>query len=248
MAWFRNRSRSPSGDAPTLAFEERIALAVLEGSDTGTSLAVSSHALEIGRGDETAAIDGRIGLRDRSVSILQARLARGAGGWLLEHNPEATNPTLVNGEAIQRKRIAAGDRIRMGRILLEVRAGASSEIAERRPGAREEHTEMIRMDAVATTQLRPGGLWGHLAVVRGPGKLTGMRFPLTGESVTLGRAQDCDLVLLDPGVSRRHAELLREGDRVVLLAPRRTRRCTTARPRDRAPCSQTATRSASRTP
>ena len=77
---------------------------------------------------------------------------------------------------------------------------------------------MIRADAVATTQLRVGrGLWGHLLIVQGPGKLTGTRFPLLTDSVTLGRAQDCDLVLLDPGVSRRHAELVREGDQVVLL-------------------------------
>ena len=33
-----------------------------------------------------------------------------------------------------------------------------------------------------------------------------------GEPLVIGRSRDCDLVLDDPNVSRRHAELRREGD------------------------------------
>jgi pSer/pThr/pTyr-binding forkhead associated (FHA) protein len=191
---------------------------VLEGADTGASLIVSQPAVEIGRGEETAASEGRLALRDRSVSSLQARLSLAKEGWLLEHNPEATNPTLVNGEPARRLLVAPGDRIRMGRVLLEVRSHALQQVARRAPAAREERTEMIRVDAAATTQISVGrGLWGHLVMLQGPVKLTGTRFPLLTDSVTLGRGQDCDLVLLDPGVSRRHAELVREGDKVVLV-------------------------------
>jgi len=53
--------------------------------------------------------------------------------------------------------------------------------------------------------------------VKGPANLSGTRFPLLTDCVTLGRAQDRDLVLLDPGISRHHADLAREGDQVVLL-------------------------------
>jgi pSer/pThr/pTyr-binding forkhead associated (FHA) protein len=35
----------------------------------------------------------------------------------------------------------------------------------------------------------------------------GKRLVLSGERMTLGRSRDCDLVLDDPNVSRRHAEL-----------------------------------------
>ncbi|MDI9581660.1 MAG: DUF3662 and FHA domain-containing protein [Thermobispora sp.] len=47
---------------------------------------------------------------------------------------------------------------------------------------------------------------------------TGQRsFELTTPVTLLGRGTDCDLRLVDPGVSRHHAELRIEGDKVVLV-------------------------------
>jgi hypothetical protein len=40
--------------------------------------------------------------------------------------------------------------------------------------------------------------------------------PATDVSVTLGRSRECDCVLADPSVSRRHAELRRDGGRWLL--------------------------------
>jgi len=40
----------------------------------------------------------------------------------------------------------------------------------------------------------------------------GKRNVLGGERAVIGRSRDCDVVLSDPNVSRRHAELRREGD------------------------------------
>jgi pSer/pThr/pTyr-binding forkhead associated (FHA) protein len=39
----------------------------------------------------------------------------------------------------------------------------------------------------------------------------GKRTVLSGSRVTIGRSRDCDVTLDDPNVSRRHAELRREG-------------------------------------
>jgi pSer/pThr/pTyr-binding forkhead associated (FHA) protein len=39
----------------------------------------------------------------------------------------------------------------------------------------------------------------------------GRRNLLSGSRVVLGRSRDCDIVVDDPNVSRRHAELRREG-------------------------------------
>ena len=168
MAWFRNRTTDPTGDPPTLQGGERIAFVVLEGADTGASLLVAPPEAEIGRGDETVSADGKLLLRDRSVSTFQARLRHAKGAWLLEHDSAATNPTLVNGEAIQRKVIAPGDRIRMGRVMLEVRSPATIKLA--RPAAREEHTEVIRAGALLGMQLQASReAWGHLVIVKGPG-------------------------------------------------------------------------------
>ena len=38
MAWFRNRSRSPASQPPTLRGNEGIAIVVIEGTDTGRSV------------------------------------------------------------------------------------------------------------------------------------------------------------------------------------------------------------------
>jgi hypothetical protein len=43
-----------------------------------------------------------------------------------------------------------------------------------------------------------------------------LALPEAEGSVTLGRSRECDCVLADPSVSRRHAELRREGTRWVL--------------------------------
>jgi FHA domain/Domain of unknown function (DUF1707) len=43
-----------------------------------------------------------------------------------------------------------------------------------------------------------------------------LALPEAERNVTLGRARDCDCVLADPSVSRRHAELRREGERWLL--------------------------------
>ena len=40
----------------------------------------------------------------------------------------------------------------------------------------------------------------------------GKRNVLSGETVTIGRSRDCDVVLSDPNISRHHAELRREGN------------------------------------
>jgi FHA domain/Domain of unknown function (DUF1707) len=43
-----------------------------------------------------------------------------------------------------------------------------------------------------------------------------LALPATDGPVTLGRSRDCDCVLAEPSVSRRHAELRREGERWLL--------------------------------
>ncbi|MGH2830597.1 MAG: FhaA domain-containing protein [Actinomycetota bacterium] len=37
-------------------------------------------------------------------------------------------------------------------------------------------------------------------------------YPLSKDSLVIGRAKECDITLADPGASRRHAEVRREGD------------------------------------
>ena len=54
----------------------------------------------------------------------------------------------------------------------------------------------------------------------GPGSIVlpdGQRFVLDAETVTVGRLPDCELLLVDPRVSRHHAEIRPSGDDFVLV-------------------------------
>jgi hypothetical protein len=45
----------------------------------------------------------------------------------------------------------------------------------------------------------------------------GREVPVTGERVVIGRSRECDIRLQDANVSRRHAEVVREGDRYWIV-------------------------------
>ncbi|MDA8310946.1 MAG: DUF3662 and FHA domain-containing protein [Actinomycetota bacterium] len=74
------------------------------------------------------------------------------------------------------------------------------------------------------TRLRPGRFVVTAEVVEGPDEgpfaelvlPDGSRVPLGDGPVTLGRLPECDVVLNDPNVSRRHAEFRRVTDGVVV--------------------------------
>jgi hypothetical protein len=45
----------------------------------------------------------------------------------------------------------------------------------------------------------------------------GARIPITDDPVTIGRLPECDVVLTDPNVSRRHAEVRRQNGQIVVV-------------------------------
>jgi hypothetical protein len=47
--------------------------------------------------------------------------------------------------------------------------------------------------------------------------IAGRRHELDGERTVIGRSKDCDIQVSDPNVSRRHAEIRRDGDAYVLV-------------------------------
>ena len=47
--------------------------------------------------------------------------------------------------------------------------------------------------------------------------IAGERHELHGEVTVLGRSKDCDIQVMDPNVSRRHAEIQRRGDNYVVV-------------------------------
>jgi pSer/pThr/pTyr-binding forkhead associated (FHA) protein len=62
----------------------------------------------------------------------------------------------------------------------------------------------------------PADVSGPALVVRSGGGRAGEAFIAAAERTLIGRSPDCDIFLDDVTVSRRHAELLREDDRLVI--------------------------------
>jgi hypothetical protein len=68
------------------------------------------------------------------------------------------------------------------------------------------HTMVYSIDREARRMDAPAAYGGKAMLVGG-----GKRTVLSGNRVTIGRSRDCDVTLDDANVSRRHAELRREG-------------------------------------
>jgi FHA domain-containing protein len=68
------------------------------------------------------------------------------------------------------------------------------------------HTMVYSVDREARRIDAPAAFGGRAMLVGG-----GKRTVLSGERVTIGRSRECDVTLDDANVSRRHAELRREG-------------------------------------
>lgn len=66
------------------------------------------------------------------------------------------------------------------------------------------HTQLIEMSLEADAEL----------VLLGKAPQT---WPISKQTLTIGRSEDCDVVILDAGASRRHAEIRREGDEWVII-------------------------------
>ncbi len=83
-----------------------------------------------------------------------------------------------------------------------------------REGSVEETTLSYVPDAPAEAAVAPvEGVEGPALVVRAGGGRAGEHFPLRGQRTTIGRSPDCDIFLDDVTVSRRHAVIVRAGDR-----------------------------------
>jgi len=218
-------------------------LLAVAGHDAGRSFTLDGAHVTVGRGraapGEPSRPD-RIWLRDPSVSSSQAVIRRDPGGTLIEAIPGATNPTCVNGRPVDRAPLKPGDRISMGHVVLEVRAhtgpalsgffDVSAELRREasnastgrrdagRPEAAIDSTERIPTSMLDRTETRPIASTGsHLLLEGGIDGWEQRRFWLRLDGPTvIGRHADCEVSLPEPGVSRRHAEILIDRGRWVI--------------------------------
>jgi len=215
MAAFLRRLRRRDEGPPALE------LLAVEGDDRGERFTLEAARIRIGRGRRSRE-PGRIGLRDGTVSAEQARLRRRRdGSYELEPVAGTTNPTLLNDGPPADRGLRVGDRIRMGRVVLEVCTPAALQLQTQDhplPGAMAslEAATTARIDVSSlatepdTTQARPVPLarpTAEIEVLQGVRAQLGRRIPLAEDSVRIGRAADCAIRIDEAGVSRSHAEL-----------------------------------------
>jgi Protein of unknown function (DUF3662)/FHA domain len=79
----------------------------------------------------------------------------------------------------------------------------------------------VEVDIFESSRLKPGQIEIHAEVQEGtfPTDLIlpdGRRVPVGENPLVIGRLPECDIVLNDPNVSRRHAQIAREGTDIVV--------------------------------
>lgn len=172
----------------------------------GPRLTFDAPRVVVGRSESC-----EVRLPERSVSHRHLSLRQRGGDWLIV-DEGSTNGTVVDRVALapQSPRVVAdGDLVRVGRVFLELRLG--SDVPTRPAAAREAAIDLV-IDALAAEgeDGRP-----RVRVVEGPDAGKDVRIEGHRRAV-LGRARDCDLALEDADASRRHVEIGRRGDAVVV--------------------------------
>jgi class 3 adenylate cyclase len=234
VKWFPAFARKQPSKAPKTVLE----LMVLEGADAGQQFTLDGAEVRIGRGRPKTGQTGAILLSDKSVSSLQATIRVERGGSFIEHNPAATNPTVVNGRQAKKQKIKPGDQIEMGLVKIEVRQrkgialsglfevpaastepnaarAARAETIAAQPG-NEITAEMPRAqpDLEATTLVDSRGL---LTLIRGVPGLEKHSFPLGLQGTVVGRSAQCDVTIPEPGISRKHIRCEWQGEKLMLF-------------------------------
>ena len=84
-----------------------------------------------------------------------------------------------------------------------------------------DHTTTVTMAVPGLRAGDGGGLLrrasGHLIVVEGPAPLLSQRFAIRDDEVSIGRAETCYVTIADERISRVHAQVVRDGDRLFLV-------------------------------
>ncbi|HTX10129.1 MAG TPA: DHA2 family efflux MFS transporter permease subunit [Solirubrobacteraceae bacterium] len=189
---------------------------VAVGADAGLMIALADGTV-VGREGADVELSDATG----ELSRKHARFALRDGEPVVE-DLGSTNGTYVNDQRIiGAHRLQPGDRIRLGGTTLEFspRPDLAPVARLQATRAREIPVDVTRVRPVPleATQARatppvvpgptfaPSGSDGELIILSGPG--AGTATAVTG-SATIGREPECDLQVLDPEVSRRHAKVV----------------------------------------
>jgi pSer/pThr/pTyr-binding forkhead associated (FHA) protein/tetratricopeptide (TPR) repeat protein len=179
------------------------------------SVSGQTFPLKAGRNRIGRAKEAEVHLDNRYVSRLHAEIVFEDEAYHLR-TLSAANPVRVAERTVDRKRLFDGDRIRVDKHVLTFQSSRPQDRSERHedatlhrgPGDGAEDRTVLRSPdsgAAATVvagQAPPAALGPRLVVSRqGSDDQT---YPLATRTLVAGRAEECDVRLKDPAVSRRH--------------------------------------------
>lgn len=190
-------------------------------------LEVARSEFTIGRGADNDAVLG-----DPRSSRRHCRIQKTPQGLLLE-DLESRNGTLLNGFAVKKSFIKAGDEFRVGEARFKVHEGESVPAVEQSPpaspaGASSPAEELSHTppqgpaprneELLEDPEEASGGEDRGPVEEAEPWTLEGLKGPHSGTKVVvgttpfvLGRGKDCDLRIRDQRASSRHARILFDG-------------------------------------
>ena len=239
--WIESIARRSTGSIDTTIPVDAIGqleLLVVEGDDAGQRFTLDGDIMHVGRRPPNERAQREILLNDTTVSSRQAQIVRHVDGYRINHIDSATNLTLVDGEIARESLLAIGSEIRIGRVVLLVKNYNDWGTQETRTPTTElvdrnsktlGHAKASRASSlsdpppvVSTTDGTVTGMAGfvfvgQLVVVQGAQKTGKTTFPIEARSMLLGRADNCDIQILDAEISRVHAELAYEDNVSYLI-------------------------------
>ncbi|HQK17931.1 MAG TPA: FHA domain-containing protein [Polyangiaceae bacterium] len=179
-------------------------LTIMDDEGKQTQLPLSRGEYAIGRAEENT-----VRLTDRNISRKHLMLRRnGDDGWLVE-DLDSYNGCFVNGMRVSGTHpLYHGDLLQLGDYRLELRD--ESALVD----ASGEKTQEILNAPVSTLLDRPD----RLVVV--DGVAAGTEYPLEGERIIIGRAEEADISINHSSVSRTHAEIVNLGAGIYELFDR----------------------------
>lgn len=182
-------------------------------SDPRPSITFDSPRVVIGRGE-----GADVRLPDPSVSHRHATLRQRGSDYLLV-DEGSTNGTLIGNEngmvrlSPQSPRVVrSGERVRVGRIELELRIEHGAPVTESPLATRELALELVSAALAAQGER----LSGRVRAETPDGKSSELELVELGREYVIGRGNGCDLQLEDADCSRRHVGVTRRGNGVFV--------------------------------
>ncbi|MCL2825500.1 MAG: FHA domain-containing protein, partial [Polyangiaceae bacterium] len=170
-------------------------LTIMDDEGKQTELPLSRGEYTFGRGEQNT-----VRLTDRNISRAHLVLRQSdAGAWQVE-DLSSYNGCFVNGKRVCGKEpIGSGDLLQLGDYRLEIVDDAIAMVVDTEGmGA----TPVVGMAALRD---RPD----RLVVVEG--MPAGTEYPLVGQVINIGRAEDADVSIMHSSVSRNHARIMNLG-------------------------------------